>query len=1674
MLVRLGAVWALVVGAAGGASAQQVTENCTVSVLNRTVTANPDGTWILPNVPANFGPVRARVTCIVNGQTISGESEPFEVPANGAVNIPRIIFGQTTPIPTALTVQTPAAVLTQTGATAQLAVTARYSDGSTRDVTNDGTSYTISNPAIATVTSGGLVAAVTSGTVLIQATHEGASGISSIQVRLGGTDTDGDGIPDDVELALGLNPNNAVDAMEDFDRDGLSNLQETQAGTDLRNADTDADGLKDGDEVARGTSPLIWDTDGDGISDGLEVQTGSNPLDPTSVNLPAALDSIAITPSVFTLTFNTIAGDVSVQLTVTGTLRDGRTIDLTSTQRGTNYTSSNLTICSFGGASGRVFAGTAGSCTITATLGAFKATATGSVTTFAPTALSSVDLGGPGNGVDVGGDYVYVAAGNAGLKVVDASSRSAPHVVATLSMLGSANDVKIAGARAFVAAGVAGLHIVDVSNPLLPRQVGSVDTPGDALDVAVRGNVAYVADVPAGLQVVDVSNPTLPRIVGSVPAIGGANGVDVDGTIAVVTMGGAGLQIVNVANPSQPVVVAVIDTPGDARDVVANGGFAYVADFTGSLRVVDFTNPSAPVLRGTTPTSLGGILLDVARMDTFAFGADIFFVNGVPIVDVSDPNNLRPRAILNFPGDATGLGIAVDGSHVYLGTDTNRLYIGQYRIQQDLNGVPPVVSIVSPVNGDTFVEGETIAIAVAAGDDLGVARVDLVSGGSPVATDTTAPYQFNVTVPTGSSSLTLGATATDFGNNTAAATDVTVNVIPDPLTTVAGRVVTRDMLLTASDNFNRADGQPGNGWSTWGNCATISANQLRTCGQPNVAGGIARTLAATFPLMFSFDFRTEAPDDGGWMIVFNAATPGSTPDVQFSLGQYSGSRPLFYVYRTSTGHEFISVPLPAGAQNYQSAGSAHISGIVNADFSSTVIITYANGSTVEAFTPALPSNAILTPAGAILTLGNSNATFGPHYFDNFVLLTLGPAVAAPGAAVDCHGQTGLTGADGTFALAGVPTIQPSVGCTASLVTSGGTVLRGSSRRIPPVRGGTTSVGDITIAPVPVVISIAPKVIDATKPPATIHITGANLSGASFSFVPALQPPPLTAGAPLVDVSGTTATVPITVSANARGRFTMVGANSFGPGDPTPTSGNTLTLINLLDDADSDGDGFPDGLELMYGSDPSNAASTPTLTAVGDVTSAQVAVVNTKSTETFQSALSAAVSIANTFLPAGAAQSAVSSAVSIVNTLLTPGTQSATSGAVSIANTALPQQTSQSTISPAVSVANSALSSSLQESRSAAVSVRNDSTAPLTQEMLDSLPIVPVGNPRAPTALALSLGIDGLGASQPLVEGRTINVRADVREADGNVSVAFTVNGVAFTVDSREPYVMTFTVPSGVPSLTFAASVRDATGETAAATPMTVAVERDPRTTVTGHVVDSAGSPVRGAVVELLSQGLHAEFFDSASPLSALPDLSGATPVRTTRVTAINMRGPSGMFGVDPFGVNLAPDYAARFTGWISIPTAGAYSFFLGADEGARLRLNGTMVIEMPAPVGGFQEKSASVSLAAGLVPIEVTFYESVGNAQLQLSFAPPDSERQIVVPSSLTPTSSARFLATTDDAGRFVLSGVPTALDVIQIRATVTQNGQVATVESLRVSPVSKDQIEIGDIVIPVRQENRR
>lgn len=105
-------------------------------------------------------------------------------------------------------------------------------------------------------------------------------------------DRDYDGIPDDYEVANELRPD-IPDSGNDYDNDGLTNLEEYRLGSSPKEGDTDGDGVSDGSEAVMGTDPnrpntFLKDTDGDGAVDADELRDGSDfrQSDPTPDIMP--------------------------------------------------------------------------------------------------------------------------------------------------------------------------------------------------------------------------------------------------------------------------------------------------------------------------------------------------------------------------------------------------------------------------------------------------------------------------------------------------------------------------------------------------------------------------------------------------------------------------------------------------------------------------------------------------------------------------------------------------------------------------------------------------------------------------------------------------------------------------------------------------------------------------------------------------------------------------------------------------------------------------------------------------------------------------------------------------------------------------------------------------------------------------------------------------------------------------------------------------------------------------------------------------------------------------------------------------------------------------------------------------------------------------------------------
>ena len=126
-------------------------------------------------------------------------------------------------------------------------------------------------------------------------------------------------------------------------------------------------------------------------------------------------------------------------------------------------------------------------------------------------------FGGDAVDVKVAGNFAYVALYEAGLAIFDVSNPTNGVLAGTCETIGTAQGLDVSGNYVYLAGGDAGnadLQVIDISNPANCLRVGAVGINGRANTVTVVGNYAYLAADAVGLEVVDVSNPANPIRVG--------------------------------------------------------------------------------------------------------------------------------------------------------------------------------------------------------------------------------------------------------------------------------------------------------------------------------------------------------------------------------------------------------------------------------------------------------------------------------------------------------------------------------------------------------------------------------------------------------------------------------------------------------------------------------------------------------------------------------------------------------------------------------------------------------------------------------------------------------------------------------------------------------------------------------------------------------------------------------------------------------------------------------------------------------------------------------------------------------------------------------------------------------------------------------------------------------
>ena len=335
--------------------------------------------------------------------------------------------------------------------------------------------------------------------------------------------------------------------------------------------------------------------------------------------------------------------------------------------------------------------------------------------------------------------------------------------------------------------------------------------------------------------------------------------------------------------------------------------------------------------------------------------------------------------------------------------------------------------------------------------------------------------------------------------------------------------------------------------------------------------------------------------------------------------------------------------------------------------------------------------------------------------------------------------------------------------------------------------------------------------------------------------------------------------------------------------------------------------------------------------------------------------------------------------------------------------------------------------------------------------VDVLPIAP------PT-----VAITSHSAASTLTEGATVPVLAAAGGGAPIVGVDFAVNGETLWSDSRAAWAFEFTVPAGVGWVSLRAAAVDRLGRSATSEEIVVPVVPDPLTTVAGRLVDKSGRPLAGVEVAADVNGLSAEIFDFAAPLTEMPDVTERVASRTTVLSAANLRNPGFVFGDDPFRFGSG-SHAVRLSGYFRATHTGVYTFGLGVNEGGRLVIGGTTVVNLPAGTGAFQQGSGRIWLPEGLVPIQIVTFDN-GNPEIQLSYIRPGDTLRLVPQSLLTPAHSP-FRAFSDQNGVFAIRDVPTALGAIGASATFTPPGRAPIAGAAKpAKPTAEGTTELGAI----------
>jgi hypothetical protein len=115
-----------------------------------------------------------------------------------------------------------------------------------------------------------------------------------------------------------------------------------------------------------------------------------------------------------------------------------------------------------------------------------------------------------------------------------------------------------------------------------------------------------------------------------------------------------------------------------------------------------------------------------------------------------------------------------------------------------------------------------------------------------------------------------------------------------------------------------------------------------------------------------------------------------------------------------------------------------------------------------------------------------------------------------------------------------------------------------------------------------------------------------------------------------------------------------------------------------------------------------------------------------------------------------------------------------------------------------------------------------------------------------------------------------------------------------------------------------------------------------------------------------------------------------------RLPGFDTLGVQASFTADSIGIpDLArdEDYGLTFRGYVSVPTDGVYEFAISSDDGSRLYISDTLLVDNDG-LHGDGEISGLIGLKAGYHRIAIDMFQCKGGEALAVTVAGPTMRKQ--------------------------------------------------------------------------------